>query len=379
MVIFDFDRIYRDKKVLITGHTGFKGSWLSLWLTHLGATVYGYALEPPTNPSLFELLKLGDIMDHQIADIRDRENLKKSIARIKPDIIFHLAAQSLVRDSYESPVETVAVNTLGTIHVMEAVRELRLPTAMVMVTSDKCYQNREWLHGYRETDALGGHDPYSASKAGAEIFIDSWRNSFFNPEHIDVHGVRIASARAGNVVGGGDWTKYNLVPDCIGSLQRNMVIEVRSPRSTRPWQHVLDALGGYLLLGARLMDPVPASARPYCEAFNFGPSVASNKKVRDLVEKLIAFWGSGSWRDVSSPDALHEASLLSISIDKAYHTLGWYPRLDFDETIRWTVEWYKELFEDPSQMLKLTLNQIGLYEAHDHKTVGTPVSTVLPY
>jgi CDP-glucose 4,6-dehydratase len=379
MAIFNFDKIYSGKKVLITGHTGFKGSWLSLWLTHLGATVYGYALDPPTDPSLFQLLRLGDIMDHQIADIRDAGKLKKSISRIKPDIIFHLAAQSLVRDSYESAVETVAVNTLGTIHVMEAVRELRLPAAMVMVTSDKCYQNKEWLHGYRETDPLGGHDPYSSSKAAAEIFIDSWRNSFFHPGSIDTHGVRIASARAGNVVGGGDWTKDNLVPDCIRALQRNTVIEVRNPSATRPWQHVLECLGGYMMLGAKLMDPVPRNAKPYCEAFNFGPPVASNKNVKELVERIIACWGGGSWQDVSSQHALHEAFLLSISIDKAHHTLGWYPKLDFNETIHQTVEWYKKLFQDPSEILKFTLEQIRLYECEDNRIVKTLVPTVMPY
>jgi CDP-glucose 4,6-dehydratase len=379
MAIVEFSKIYRDKKVFITGHTGFKGSWLTLWLTHLGARVYGYALEPPTDPSLFQLLNLENSIDHQIADIRDSEQLKKSIAGIKPDIIFHLAAQSLVRDSYESPVETVAVNTLGTINVMEAVRQLRLPVAMVMVSSDKCYENKEWLHAYRETDPLGGHDPYSASKAGAEIFINSWRNSFFHPEYIDVHGVRMASARAGNVVGGGDWTKNNLVPDCIRALQEHKTIDVRNPNATRPWQHVLEALGGYMLLGARLLDPLPGNAKPYCEAFNFGPPVNSNKNVKELVEKIITCWGSGSWQDVSSPHALHEASLLSISIDKAYHTLQWYPKLDFNETINETVDWYKKVRQDPSNIRKFTLEQIRVYQGEDRKLVETPVTKVMPY
>lgn len=379
MAIFNLDMAYRGKKVFITGHTGFKGSWLSLWLAHLGATVHGYALEPPTEPSLFRLLQLQDIMDHQIADIRDGERLKKSLSRIKPDIIIHLAAQSLVRDSYESPIETVTVNTLGTINVMEAVRELKLPAAMVMVTSDKCYHNQEWLYGYRETDAMGGFDPYSSSKAAAEIFIDSWRNSYFHPENIAVHGVRIASARAGNVVGGGDWTKDNLVPDCIRALQQQKAIDLRNPYATRPWQHVLEALGGYLLLGAKLMDPVPENARPYCEGFNFGPPVFSNKKVKDLVEKIIASWGSGSWRDVSLPGMPHEASLLSICIDKAYHKLGWSPKLDFDETISNTVEWYKTAFHEPSQILKFTLAQIRYYEGEQTQAVRTPAQNAIPY
>ena len=379
MAIFNLDIAYRGKKVLITGHTGFKGSWLSLWLTHLGATVYGYALEPPTKPSLFQSLQLQDIMEHQLADIRDSEKLEKSLSRIKPDIIFHLAAQSLVRDSYESPVETVTVNTLGTINVMEAVRQLKLPVAMVMVTSDKCYHNQEWLYGYRETDPMGGYDPYSSSKAAAEIFIDSWRNSYFHPENIAVHGVRLASARAGNVVGGGDWTKDNLLPDCIRALQQQKTIELRNPLATRPWQHVLEALGGYLLLGARLMDPVPENTRPYCEGFNFGPPVSSNKKVKELVEKIITSWGSGSWQDVSSSAMPHEASLLSICIDKAYHTLGWSPRLDFDQTVSQTVEWYKAAFQEPSQILKYTLAQIRHYDAERTQLATIPVQNAMPY
>jgi CDP-glucose 4,6-dehydratase len=379
MSTMEFSQIYRNKKVLITGHTGFKGSWLTLWLTHLGARVYGYALHPPTDPSLFQLLKLEDSIDHEIADIRDSERLKESIARIKPDIIFHLAAQSLVRDSYDTPVETVKVNTLGTIYLMEAVRHSKLPMALVMVTSDKCYENKEWLHAYREADALGGHDPYSASKAGAEIFITSWRNSFFHPKLISEHGVRIASARAGNVVGGGDWTKDNLVPDCIRALEQGKTIELRSPEATRPWQHVLEALRGYILLGAKLLDTSPANVEPYCGAFNFGPPVNANKTVKELVEKVIAHWGSGAWKNVSPSHTLHEASLLSISIDKAYHTLQWYPRLDFNETIGQTVDWYKKYINDPSEIQRFTLQQIRLYNEERSKTIKPPLSQAVPY
>ena len=358
----DCRKSYQGKKVFITGHTGFKGSWLALWLARLGAKVFGYALEPPTSPSLFKLLALDDVIyEHQIADIRDSEQLKRSISRIKPDVIFHLAAQSLVRDSYESPVETVEVNTMGTIHLMEAVRQLRLPTAMLVVTSDKCYENREWLFGYRETDPLGGHDPYSASKAGVELFVNSWRNSFFPPELMKEHGVRIASARAGNVVGGGDWTKNNLVPDCIRALQKEQAIRLRNPLATRPWQHVLEALSGYMLLGSKLLS-TDASVTPYCGAFNFGPPVNSNKSVRELVEKIISYWGSGGWVDDSSAHAPHEAGLLSISIDKAYHMLNWYPKLNFDKTMQLTVDWYKGVMQDPGQALKLTLEQITSFD-----------------
>jgi CDP-glucose 4,6-dehydratase len=362
---FDFRKSYEGKKVLITGHTGFKGSWLSLWLTRLGANVYGYALEPPTHPSLFKQLDLSEIVTHHIADIRDFESLKKYVSRIKPDIVFHLAAQSVVRESYLSPAETVTTNTLGSVNVMEAVRELHLPVALVMVTSDKCYDNREWSYAYRENDPLGGRDPYSASKAGAEIFIQSWRSSFFDPERINQHGVRIASARAGNVIGGGDWTKDNLVPDCIRALERGMTIDVRNPLATRPWQHVLEALAGYLMLGSKLLEPLSSKARAYCDAFNFGPPPTSNKSVAEVVEKVLECWGSGAWRDQSVASALHEASFLSISAEKAYHALGWFPKLDFDETIRQTVEWYRRAAESPSGIFDLTSQQISDYERDD--------------
>jgi CDP-glucose 4,6-dehydratase len=361
--------VYHGKKVLITGHTGFKGSWLTLWLTHLGANVYGYALPPPTVPSMFSALKLGQLVDHCTADIRNFQVLKKTIGRIRPDVIFHLAAQSLVRESYVSPRETVEVNTLGTINVLEAVRQLQLSVTLVMVTSDKCYENKEWLHAYRETDRLGGHDPYSASKAGAEMFIHSWRRSFFDPALIAEHGVRIASVRAGNVVGGGDWTKDNIVPDCVRSLLQKKTIEVRNPWATRPWQHVLEALGGYLLVGAKLLQASPASAVPYCGPFNFGPPTESNRNVRDLVETVIHYWGDGAWKDVSSSTAPHEASLLHISIDKAHHLLHWRPRLDFNDTISQTVDWYKHAPHTFLGMRAFTLQQIVAYHESKAKTV----------
>jgi CDP-glucose 4,6-dehydratase len=372
-------QMYAGKKVLITGHTGFKGSWLSLWLSQLGACVYGYALSPPTDPSLFELLRLDELVCHHVGDIRDRESLNRTVARVKPDIIFHLAAQSLVRESYQLPVETVEVNTLGTIYLMEAIRQARLPVAVVMVTSDKCYENREWLHAYRETDPLGGHDPYSASKAGAELFISSWRDSFFPCERIGLHGVRLASARAGNVVGGGDWTKDNIVPDCIRALQQQKVIEVRNPTATRPWQHVLEALRGYLLLGAKLLGPVAGNYASFCGAFNFGPKTESNKNVKELVEQVISCWGDGSWRDVSSGTSLHEASLLSISIDKAYHLLGWSPKLDFEQTLSQTVGWYKSLQQSPDRIREFTLEQIAVYQGDRSRNVPISAGDMVPY
>jgi CDP-glucose 4,6-dehydratase len=354
-------KIYENKRVFVTGHTGFKGSWLTLWLKSLGAKVYGYALEPPTSPSLFQLLKLETEVDHTIADIRHRDQLTEVIAHVKPDVIFHLAAQSVVRESYVTPVETIETNVIGTVNVLEAVRKAGIAAAIILVTSDKCYENNEWHYGYRESDPLGGHDPYSASKGAAEILISSWRNSFFNIENIDQHGVRLASVRAGNVIGGGDWTKDQLVPDCIRYLIGNNPIHIRNPYATRPWQHVLEPLSGYLLLGAKLLGPKD-QAMQYCEAFNFGPLTSSNKSVKDLVEKIIEFWGEGSWVFSEPEERYHEASLLGLSVDKAYHKLQWLPRWDFEKAIEATVEWYKGLQKNPSHILKLTLDQIKDYE-----------------
>jgi CDP-glucose 4,6-dehydratase len=354
---------YRGKKVLITGHTGFKGSWLTLWLLNQGADVYGYALAPPTKPALFHLLGLKHDIHHEIADIRDTKTLRKAVARIKPDIIFHLAAQSVVRESYLTPAETVEVNTLGTINVMEAVRAAGIPAAMVMITTDKCYENKEWIHGYRENDPMGGYDPYSASKGAAELLISSWRNSFFNTAHIKDHGVRIASARAGNVIGGGDWTKDALIPDCIRDLELERKIQIRNPAATRPWQFVLEPLSGYLELGARLLDVSDPELDSYCEAFNFGPQVSSNKKVSDLVEKMIEYWGSGRWEYTSPDHHFHESNLLHLSIDKAYHKLQWRPRWNFDETIAHTIAWYRIALMEPSRIREFTLEQIRVFES----------------
>jgi len=363
---------YRGKKVLITGHTGFKGGWLSLWLTSLGAEVYGYALEPPTTPSLFELLELAGKMHHEVADIRDLERLKRTIRSVAPDIVFHLAAQSLVRESYAAPLETVQANTLGTVHLLEAVRQTGVSTALVLVTTDKVYENKEWLHGYREPDALGGHDPYSSSKAAAEILLASWRSSFFHPSQVSSHGVRVASARAGNVVGGGDWSTDRIVPDCIRDLEAQRAIGVRNPYATRPWQHVLEPLAGYLELGARLLEGTDAAVASFCEAFNFGPHTTSNRSVGDLVDKVVRCWGSGSWEHISPEVVHHEASLLHLTIDKAYHRLHWSPKWDFDRTIEHTVAWYQHARQHPTQICDFTLQQIRLYEAERSEGGGAP-------
>jgi CDP-glucose 4,6-dehydratase len=352
--------VFKNKKVLITGHTGFKGGWLALWLEYLGAKVYGYSQASPFTPSLIESLELDNFIYSEEEDIRDGKKLLNFISQIQPDIIFHLAAQSLVRTSYVSPLETVQTNVMGTVNLMEAVRLSGISTSMIMVTSDKCYQNREWTYGYREEDALGGYDPYSASKGAAELLISSWRNSFFDPGEINRHGVRIASVRAGNVIGGGDWSKDRIVPDCIRSLINQQPIVVRNPSATRPWQHVLEPLGGYLLLASKLLNDTNGE---YCQAFNFGPSLQSNKNVRELVEKIIYYWGDGSWVHAHPDHVYHEASLLHLSIDKAYHKLHWAPIWNFDETVGRTVEWYKMACEDPASLRNFTLGQIRLYQA----------------
>ena len=355
---------YAGKKVLVTGHTGFKGAWLTQWLLMMGARVYGYALEPPTTPAIFEQLALGTEIQDERGDIRDFTRFKAFLERVKPEIVFHLAAQSLVRDSYGKPLETVEVNTLGTVHVLDAIRQSGLSLAAIMVTTDKCYSNQEWLFGYRETDPMGGHDVYSASKGAAELLIDSWRMAFFPPSRLADHGVMVASVRAGNVIGGGDWANDRIVPDCVRALLNDASIPVRNPAATRPWQHVLEPLAGYLYLGAALMDP----ARPvidkarYCTGFNFGPLLPSNQPVRVLTERAIESWGSGSWRDLSEPNAPHEAQLLHLTVDKAFHMLGWLPRWDFKTTVHHTMEWYRDVMVHNANPAAKTIAQIQQYE-----------------
>jgi CDP-glucose 4,6-dehydratase len=288
--------------------------------------------------------------------------MRAAVAACKPDIVFHLAAQALVRRSYAAPLETLETNINGTAHVLEAIRVTGQRCAVVVVSSDKCYENREWVYGYREEDAMGGHDPYSMSKGATELVTASWRNSFFSPSKLAQHGVAIGSARAGNVIGGGDWAADRIVPDCLRSLSKGQPIGVRSPKAIRPWQHVLEPLGGYLLLGARLLGPTPAA---FCEGWNFGPSTASAQPVSALATALVRAWGKGEWIDQSDPNAHHEASLLRLSIDKAHAKLGWQPRWDFDETINRTVAWYRAQLEGatPAQLKSLTLAQIADYES----------------
>ena len=333
---------YRGKSVFVTGHTGFKGSWLCEWLLSLGAQVHGFALEPPTEPALFDQLGLAKrITSHAIGDIRDREALVRAVAAAIPDFVFHLAAQPLVRLSYREPVETFDTNVMGTVNLLEAVRqhartldERRKTCSVVCITTDKVYENNESGQAYKETDPFGGYDPYSASKGACEIAIASYRRSFFNDP---ANPVWVASARAGNVIGGGDWALDRIVPDCMRALDHGETIPVRNKVSTRPWQHVLEPLGGYLTLGAALATRTRFG--DYASGFNFGPDPSANRTVKDLVVEVLKR-RAGKWEDRSDPDAVHEAGLLNLDITKAREVLGWMPRWDFETTIAKTVEWY---------------------------------------
>jgi CDP-glucose 4,6-dehydratase len=353
-----FEQHYQRKRVFVTGHTGFKGSWLCEWLLQLGAEVIGYSLPPPTNPALFDQLELAPRLRHLTGDIRDAESLRHALVEARPDFVFHLAAQPLVTESYAKPRETFDTNVMGTVHLLDALRLIDHPCAAVLITTDKCYENREWVHGYREEDPLGGYDPYSASKAAAELAISSYRRSFFQQ-----HSVKIASARAGNVIGGGDWAVNRIVPDCVRALQRDQAIAVRNRTATRPWQHVLEPLSGYLRLAARLAGGSPADTQ-LCSAFNFGPGHDANRTVADLVEEVLKHW-PGRWEDRSDPKAVHEAHCLQLATDKAHALLHWAPVWSFAEAVRETVMWYRETSREPGSAAAqaLTRSQIVRYTA----------------
>jgi CDP-glucose 4,6-dehydratase len=344
------------RRVLLTGHTGFKGSWLALWLLELGAKVTGLALPPDTEPSLFRQLELDRRLDHRLGDIRDASLVAELVDEIRPEVVLHLAAQPLVRRSYAEPAATWATNVMGTIHLLEALRRLEQPCTAVLITTDKVYRNNEWLYGYRENDPLGGHDPYSSSKAGAEIAIASWRTSFCGSLPHQTPHLRIASARAGNVIGGGDWASDRIVPDAMRALGRGEPIGVRNPAATRPWQHVLEPLSGYL----RLAECLSADAS-LADAFNFGPQLDANRSVRELVEEALRHW-PGSWCDQSDPASPHEASLLNLVIDKAHHQLGWAPRWDFATTLDRTVRWYIRMQEGGGSALECCQADLSRYQ-----------------
>lgn len=354
---------YVSRRVLVTGHTGFKGAWLTAWLRKLGAHVVGYALDPETSPSLFVALGLSADCEDIRADVRDYERLSAAVRAARPDFVFHLAAQSLVRRSYEAPLDTLSVNIMGTAHLLEALRREGSRASIVVVTSDKCYENDGSGRPLEETEPMGGHDVYSMSKGATELVVSSYRRSFFPPAHLPRHGIALASARAGNVVGGGDWAKDRIVPDAIRALASKEPIPVRNPGATRPWQHVLEPLGGYLLLGARLARGAAEDRARYCDGWNFGPFPEGTRTVRDVVTSAIARWGKGTWEDRSDPGAPHEAKILSLSITKARVQLHWRPRWGFDETIRRTVDWYRAHHEgaDAATLRSLSESQIADY------------------
>jgi CDP-glucose 4,6-dehydratase len=348
---------YSGKKVLITGHTGFKGSWLCLWLTSLGAEVNGYALEPPTNPSLYRLCKIDSLVHSTIADVRNGEALQKAVLDSKADIAIHMAAQPLVRDSYRIPVETYAINVMGTVNFLEAVRRSSTIKAVINVTTDKCYENREWVWGYRENEPLGGFDPYSNSKACSELVTAAYRNSYFNPKDHSVHGVSIASARAGNVIGGGDWATDRLVPDCIRAILKGEKVVIRNPNAIRPWQHVLEPLFGYLTLSQKLYEDGPR----YAEAWNFGPDDSDARPVEWLVKNLCAKWGSDASYEIDKGTHPHEAHYLKLDYSKARSELGWSPKWNLEKAIGSVVEWTKA-YQEQNDVRKICFRQIEEYE-----------------
>ena len=353
--------IFSGRRVFLTGHTGFKGAWLTQWLLQLGADVTGYALDPPTSPSLYEQLNLESEICSIRGDVRDLQKLTDAIGQARPDFLFHLAAQSLVRVSYDEPVETISTNVMGTVNVLEALRTLRRPCVAVVVTTDKCYQNREWVYGYREEDHLGGADPYSCSKAMAELAVESWRRSWFCRSSAESVEIRVATARAGNVIGGGDWAQDRIVPDCIRALARNEPIPIRNRHARRPWQHVLDPLHGYLELARHLATAeTREEIAARCAPFNFGPSHESSRTVGELVSEVLRSW-PGRSADRTEPNAPHEATLLQLSTEKARALLNWTCQWDFATSVRRTVDWYQRVQSGESSA-RVTQEQIREFE-----------------
>jgi CDP-glucose 4,6-dehydratase len=350
MVMFDF---FKGKRVLITGDTGFKGSWLALWLSTLGADVYGYSLPPENENDHYNLIRLEKDIHHIDGNLLDLNWLNKQVNDIQPEIVFHLAAQALVRFSYDEPKLTFDTNVSGSVNILESIRKSKSVKSLIYVTSDKCYKNNEWIWGYRENDELGGHDPYSASKAAAEIVFSSYFDSFFKLNA----NIGVASVRAGNVIGGGDWANDRIIPDCIRSLRNDKDIEIRNPEATRPWQHVLDPLSGYMLLAQKLYH----NSKDYSGSWNFGPSVNSIKTVKELTDNVIAIFGKGVCVVGQKDNIKHEAGLLHLNCDKANHQLGWKPTWNFESTITNTIVWYKNFLNDGIDPKILSLKNINEY------------------
>jgi CDP-glucose 4,6-dehydratase len=347
-------KYFEGRTVVITRHTGFKGSWLTAWLRSLGANVVGIALDPSTNPSHFISANLSEgIIDHRL-DICNKNDLKEAILSAKPDFVFHLAAQALVGQAYDDPVGTWQTNLIGTINVLEALRNLNKACAAVLITSDKCYDNVEWVWGYRETDAIGGPDPYSASKGAAELAIRSYIQSYFPKS---TSQIRIASARAGNVIGGGDWSSSRIVPDCVTAWSKNDIVDLRNPQSTRPWQHVLEPLSGYLTLAIALTTQLEFHG----ESFNFGPQAQQNHSVLDLVQQMAKYWNQVRWQTMIESNAHYESRLLKLNCDKALYYLKWYAVMGFEDTVRMTAEWYRDYYLDSNQIANITNIQISAY------------------
>ena len=351
-----FGIFYKNRKVLITGHTGFKGSWLSVLLKWLGAEVYGFALNPNTEPSLYKLAKIDELVSSMIGDIRDYNLLLRTIEEIQPEVVIHMAAQALVKESYKNPRETYEVNVIGTVNLLEASRYVKSIKAILNVTTDKCYENKEWLWGYRENEPMGGYDPYSNSKGCSELVTSSFRNSFFNPNEYKKHGVGIASARAGNVIGGGDWAEDRLIPDFIRAICRGEKVKIRSPFSIRPWQHVLEPLSGYLALCEKLYYEGPS----FAQGWNFGPDDNDARNVEWITKTICDLWGDGASYDIDTDPQPHEASYLKLDCSKAKTLLGWYPRWSVETALKSIVDWNKAYLDD-ADMRNICISQIEKY------------------
>ncbi len=356
--IYMFDIFFKNRRIFITGHTGFKGSWLCLWLQRLGAKITGYALEPPTEPNLFDLCNISQFIDSIHGDVRNQKTLQTAMEYAEPEIVIHMAAQPLVRNSYKNPVETYEINVMGTINLFEAVRQVDGIRAVINVTTDKVYENKEWIWGYRENEPLGGYDPYSSSKACSELVTSAYRNSFFNPLKYNDHGVAVASVRAGNVIGGGDWGTDRLIPDCVRSLLTNQPVMIRNPDAVRPWQHVLEPLRGYLMLAQKMCEEGPR----YSQAWNFGPYESDARPVKWITQRICSLWGSDSSYNIDPGNHPHEATYLKLDCSKAAKELGWRPIWTLDEALKKIIEWTLA-YQNGEDLREICLKQIMEYMA----------------